>query len=247
MTAADLHTSTGAYVLHALAPAERVEFERHLAACEACTQEVAELAATTARLGLAVAAPAPPRMREHVLQRIQTVRQEPPEVPSRGRLQTWARALPRLSLAACLAAAAAFGGIAVWQHESAEDARSQARQAQQRADELAAVLAAPDAEVAAGELGDGARGTVIVSRAQDRAAFVAAGLPELPDGKVYQLWFNDGDIMRPAGVFRGSGAERVVLLDGRIDGASGMGLTVEPAGGSPRPTTEPLGVMAFPA
>ncbi|WP_199547534.1 anti-sigma factor domain-containing protein [Streptomyces sp. N35] len=247
MSTADLHTSTGAYVLHALAPAERTEFERHLAACGACAQEVAELAATTARLGLAVAVPAPARMREQVLQRIRTVRQEPPEVPSRGRLRTWARALPRLSLAACLAAAAAFGGIAVWQHESAEDARSQARQPRRRGEEWGAVRPARHAEVGAAELADGARGTVIVSRAQDRAAFVAAGLPELPDGKVYQLWFNDGDVMRPAGEFSGSGGERVVLLDGRIDGASGMGLTVEPAGGSPRPTTEPVGVMAFPA
>ncbi len=247
MSTADLHTATGAYVLHALSPAERAEFERHLAACVACAQEVAELTATAAQLGLAAAVPVPALMKDQVLRRIRTVRQEPPLVPARSRLRSFARTLPRLGLAAALAAAATFGGIAVWQHQSAEDARTQARQAQERADELASVLASPDAQVTAGDLADGARGTVIVSRARDRAAFVAAGLPKLPAGKVYQLWFSDGDAMRPAGVFSGTGAERVVLLDGRIDGASGMGLTVEPAGGSPRPTTEPLGVMEFPA
>jgi hypothetical protein len=38
-----------------------------------------------------------------------------------------------------------------------------------------------------------------------------------------------------------------MLLDGPIDGATGMGITVEPAGGSPQPTTEPVGLMEFPA
>jgi anti-sigma factor RsiW len=33
---ADLHTLTGAYVLHALSESERAAFERHLADCAAC-------------------------------------------------------------------------------------------------------------------------------------------------------------------------------------------------------------------
>ncbi|TXS34992.1 anti-sigma factor, partial [Streptomyces sp. t39] len=42
----------------------------------------------------------------------------------------------------------------------------------------------------------------------------------------------------------GSGA---VMMEGPVDGASGMGITLEPAGGSPRPTSAPLAVMDFPA
>ena len=53
MSTAELHTLTGAYALHALPEDERVAFERHLGACEACAQEVRELSATAARLGLA--------------------------------------------------------------------------------------------------------------------------------------------------------------------------------------------------
>ncbi|WP_181789821.1 zf-HC2 domain-containing protein, partial [Streptomyces phytophilus] len=48
------HTATGAYVLHALPPAERAVFEEHMALCEACEAEVRELAETAARLGTAV-------------------------------------------------------------------------------------------------------------------------------------------------------------------------------------------------
>ncbi|OEV08981.1 hypothetical protein AN219_30710, partial [Streptomyces nanshensis] len=76
----DLHTLTGAYAVHALPEAEHVAFERHLAECPACAREVDELRATAARLGLAVTAAPPPEMRERVLGRITTVRQEPPKV-----------------------------------------------------------------------------------------------------------------------------------------------------------------------
>ncbi|WP_419995560.1 anti-sigma factor [Streptomyces boninensis] len=247
MTAADLHTATGAYVLHALQPGERAEFERHLANCPACAQEVRELAATTARLGLAVAEPSSAQMREQVLRRITTVRQEPPHVPAAGRVRAWARSLPRLALAACVAAAVALGGIAVWQHRSAEDARDQARQAEQQAADLAAVLAAPDARTVSGKLGDDAKGTVVISHDRDRAAFLASSLPELPAGKVYQLWFDDGGgEMRPAGLLPHPGTS-ATLMDGAVGKAAGMGVTVEPAGGSPQPTTDPLGLMPFPA
>ncbi|QEU92811.1 anti-sigma factor [Streptomyces kanamyceticus] len=256
MTTADLHTATGAYVLHALAPAERAAFERHLAACAACAQEVRELAATAARLGLAVPATPPPQLREQVLRQITTVRQEPPRVPAPPRVRAWSwswrasRRASRLVLAACLAAAAAFGGVAVWQHQSAEDARTEARraerQAEQRAAELAAVLAAPDARTVTAKLADGARATVVVSEERDRAAFLASALPDLPTGKVYQLWFDDEGKMRSAGLLTDSGGTNAVLMEGAVDDASGMGVTVEPSGGSPAPTTPPIGLMKFP-
>ncbi|ATL29413.1 anti-sigma factor [Streptomyces formicae] len=250
MSTADLHTATGAYVLHALAPAERAAFERHLAVCDACAQEVRELAATAERLGLAVSAAPPPQLREQVLRQITTVRQEPPRVPTPPRARAWSLRASRLVLAACLAAAAAFGGIAVWQHQSAEDARTQARraerQAEHRAAELAEVLAAPDARTVTAKLADGARATVVVSKGRDRAAFLASALPDLPTGKVYQLWFDDAGKMRPAGLLTDSGGTNAVLMEGAVDDASGMGVTVEPSGGSPEPTTPPIGLMKFP-
>ncbi len=247
MSTADLHTATGAYVLHALSSAERAEFERHLAACEACTQEVRELAATAQRLGLAVAAAPPAQMRDEVLRRIATVRQEPPQVSVRGRAGRWARSLPRMALAACLAAAVALGGVAVWQHQAAQDARDASRRTQEQAAELAAVLAAPDARTATGKLSEGATGTVVISRSMDRAAFIASALPALAEGKVYQMWFDDDGTMRSAGLLQSPGTSSATLLDGPVGEASGMGVTVEPAGGSDQPTTAPLGLMAFPA
>ncbi|MBN3932537.1 anti-sigma factor [Streptomyces verrucosisporus] len=260
MSVADLHTLTGAYAVDALDGPEREDFERHLAVCAPCRDEVRELTATAARLGPAASAAPPPGMREEVLRRVATVRQEPPRarppagfpgspvspastVGGAGR----PRRRTRLVLAACLASAVALGGVAAWQYDRARDARQSAEQAQRRADELTGLLAAPDARIAAGELPGGGSATVVVSRSRDRAAFLAARLPEPPAGKVYQLWFDDEGAMRPAGVVDASGGRAAVMMDGPVAGADGMGVTVEPEGGSAQPTSEPLAVMEFPA
>ncbi|MER6675160.1 anti-sigma factor [Streptomyces sp. NPDC000983] len=250
MISADLHTMTGAYALHALSDEEREAFERHLPGCEACAQETAELSATAARLGLAVCVTPRPELRERVLRRVTGVRQEAPGGPPSlrsGRTVPRARPLSRWALAACLAAAAAFGGTAVWQHQRAEDAVEQARQAEQGADAIAAVLSAPDARTRAAELADGATGTVVVSRGRDKAVFLASGMASPPEGRVYQLWFDDGGTMRPAGLMDPGRTDQAVLLEGPVDGASGMGVTVEPAGGSKQPTSAPLARMPLPA
>ncbi|RDG38637.1 anti-sigma factor [Streptomyces corynorhini] len=250
MTIADLHTLTGAYALHALAPQERAEFERHLEACEPCALEVRELAATAARLGGAVAVMPPPALKEQVLRRIATERQEPPRTTPQSRTgggAARARLLSRFALAACLAGAVGFGGIAVWQHQEARDARQRAEASQQHSQELATVLAAPDAKVVTGELTDGGTGTVVVSRSRDKAAFIASGMPKPPSGKVYELWYNDGGTMRAAGLMDPTTSSPSTLMEGSVKGASGMGITVEPAGGSKQPTSDPLALMDFPS
>ena len=255
---AEVHTLTGAYALHALPEAERAEFERHLAACPSCESEVAELRATAGRLGLAVSASASPAMRDRVLRRIAEVRQEPPRLTRQGQdgagrgagggaTSRRLRSLPRFTLAACLAAAAVLGGVAVWQYESAQDAREQADASRRQQAGLARVLAAPDAKTTgSAELPGGARGSVVVSRERDRAAFLTTGMGSPPSGKIYQLWFADGKKMRPAGLMDTAGESKAVLMEGDVGGASAMGITVEPAGGSPQPTTEPLAVMKLP-
>ncbi|MEU1520097.1 anti-sigma factor [Streptomyces sp. NPDC005811] len=248
MTGVDLHRLTGAYALHALSDRENVSFERHLSRCEACAQEAAELRATAARLGLAAATVPSPALREHVLRRITAVRQDTPGPVSRpARDGRRSRVLTRWALAACLATAAALGGTAVWEHQRAEDAGERAHRAAGTTDGIAAVLTAPDARTRAAELGDGATGAVVVSRELDKAVFVVSGMTRPPGGKVYQLWFDDAGSMRSAGLMDPGRSDQAVLLRGAVDGASGMGITVEPAGGSREPTSRPVALMTLPA
>ncbi|MEV6532084.1 anti-sigma factor [Streptomyces sp. NPDC051639] len=245
-TTADLHTLTGAYALHALPDQERAEFEEHLADCAACADEVAELAAAAARLGLAVAAPPHPAMKARVMARVPAVRQDVPRVRLPAPSRALTRRLGHWALAACVAAAAGLAGTTVWQHTRADDAGRRESAARQRADDLAAVLSAPDVTSRHVRLADGAAGTLLVSRRRDQAAFVASGMAVPPRGKVYQLWFDDSGTMRPAGLMDSHRATQAVLLDGSPGGASAVGITVEPAGGSARPTSAPVARMELP-
>ncbi|MEU3731383.1 anti-sigma factor [Streptomyces sp. NPDC033538] len=246
----DLHSLTGAYALHALHDDERAAFERHLADCGSCEQESREFAAAAARLGLAATLSPGPVLKDRVLHRITTVRQVPPgggTVERARRVVPRGRGLARWALAACVAAAAGLGGTAVWQYERAQDAGDRATQAQRRAEELAGVLAAPDAASRTVRLADGASGTLVVSDRQDRAVFLASGMAEPPAGKVYQLWFDDHGTMRSAGLMDPGRGSQAVLMEGDVDGAAGVGITVEPAGGSEQPTTTPIALMNMPA
>lgn len=250
MNTADPHTLTGAYVLDALEPDERTAVERHLADCMSCSLEVREFSETVTRLGLAVAAAPSPALRDAVMRQIATVRQEGPSTVKSGRgghvRPRW-RPVSNWALAACIAAAVALGGVAVSQYEQAEDARQQAQQARLTNDAVGAVLAAADARVATAPLRGGAVGTVVVSSSRNQAVFAASGLPAPPGGKVYQLWYNDGGgKMRSAGLMDTGTPATATLLDGPVNTASGMGVTVEPAGGSPQPTSAPVALLAFP-
>ncbi|MEW2448144.1 anti-sigma factor [Streptomyces parvulus] len=247
MTTAELHTLTGAYALDALEEEERLAFERHLARCESCGQEVRELTATAARLGLAASLPAPPGLKVQVMGRVAEVRQQPPDSPDsassshrRGRVMRWA-------LAACLAGVAAFGGTTLWQYQRADEAGHEAREARAEADRVARVLSAPDVRMASTDVDGAGRGSVVVSRGQDEAVFITSGMAEPPEGKVYQLWFADGDRMRPAGLMNPSRTDQSVPMTGSVGAASAVGVTLEPAGGSEQPTTSPLALLRLPA
>ncbi|MER5741560.1 MULTISPECIES: anti-sigma factor [unclassified Streptomyces] len=245
--ATDTHTLVAAYALGALDEAERKDFDAHLRACEACRQEAAEFRATTARLAAAVAQPPPPAAKAQVLAAIEGVRQLPPRTPAPGTAPALVGVLRRRAVPLALAAsvaAAALGGVAVWQTQNGRDLEQQARQAQRQLDAVSAVLAAPDARTAHGKAANGALTTVVSSARQNRAVFTAAGLPAPGTGKTYQLWLDHDGTMRPAGLIDHDGT---VPLTGDPAGAGAVGLTLEPAGGSSQPTTAPLLLMALPA
>ncbi|MFF3349088.1 anti-sigma factor domain-containing protein [Streptomyces sp. NPDC002779] len=242
---ADLHTLTGAYALHALPDDERALFEEHLRACAACQDEVAEFTATAARLGAAGAVSPQPAAKQQVLQRITTVRQVAPSSRPETRFTGLRRRLPRLALAACLAAATVFAGIAAWQHDRAEDATAQSQQAHGQLDQLVAVLAAPDADTRTARLEDGSRATVVVSDRRDQAVLLA-DLPAPPPGKAYQAWYQVAGSMRSAGLMNAHRTGQALVLEGSANAASAVGITVEPAGGSARPTSDPIALLSLP-
>ncbi|MCF2534044.1 zf-HC2 domain-containing protein [Yinghuangia soli] len=117
------HHDTGAYALHALPPDEHAALERHLARCETCATETAELVATAARLGLAVHTVPPPELKKRVLRAISTVRQEPATRATIRRSWWPAQHLASLAVLQC---AAVFRVLAAWRSASANGPRTPA-------------------------------------------------------------------------------------------------------------------------
>ena len=255
MTTVDLHTLTGAYALHALSDREAKDFARHLAACPACAQEVRELQETASRLALAAAEAPSAEFRARVLAAVPEVRQLPPLVPDpadpagaggSARWRLWRRRMPQLALAACLVVAVGAVGVAVDAEHQVSQQRSRTAAAEQQAASISRLLVAPDATYHTGHLVGGGSSAVVASARLRQAAFVYQGLPALPGAKVYELWYSRGGVMVPAGLVSSSQPDGATLLNGSPSGAAGVGVTVEPAGGSPRPTTPPILLTALP-
>ena len=80
--------------------------------------------------------------------------------------------------------------------------------------------------------------------ANGNATLMVSGLDAAPKGKTYEAWvIPKGKAPRPAGLFRG-GKPTTVHLHGVPQKGAVVAVTVEPAGGSPAPTTTPIGTSA---
>jgi anti-sigma factor RsiW len=182
---------TGAYVLDALDEFERRQFEAHLAECPDCAQEVAELRATTTRLGLAVAEQPPARLRAEVLDRIAGIRQESPhrhrssgQRAAAGR-QVWLLRLTAAAAVLALLAAVGLGVLVARTDNQLDTARQQLSQAQSVYGPLAEVLSAPDAHAVSGTgVNDVGNATVVVSARLDAGMLMVSGMPATPANHV---------------------------------------------------------------
>jgi anti-sigma-K factor RskA len=242
MTSPDIHTLTGAYAASALTDEERDLFEAHLAECADCAQEVAELLETTAMLGAAAATPAPPALFDRVMAEVSRTRQVPPLLPagspSAARTR-WERRMRRwaLTAAACLAAlVVGVGALAVQGYR-------EARENQRLTDQIAAVLAAPDAQTVTVS-SNGSSATAVVSRQRSEIVFVARGLPGAPPDRTYQAWMIGPSGARSAGLLGPAGRTPLILRDPA--GVTSLGVTVEPARGSTQPTSDPVLLLELP-
>ncbi|MFC8502682.1 anti-sigma factor domain-containing protein [Pedococcus sp. NPDC057267] len=94
---------------------------------------------------------------------------------------------------------------------------------------------------------DGARATIVRSPSLGKAVLIADNMPSAPAGKDFQIWFDQpGKGMQSALVMpHGSAPTVTVMLEGDATTATGAGITLEPAGGSPEPTSAPLALFSF--
>ncbi|MFC6020869.1 anti-sigma factor domain-containing protein [Plantactinospora solaniradicis] len=241
----DIHTLVGAYVLDAVDDVERAAFSRHLGDCASCASEVGELLETAARLADGAWSVPPPRLRTDVLAEVSRTRQvRPGGRPARdGRVvgSRWRT----LSVAAVAAAVLAAGaGAVTWTvaQQRVRDERAATAAARAETERIRTVLAQPDLAVRGDGLSGGGRLTVFSSPGRDAGVALLADAPPIPADRAYQLWLMDGETARPANVLAAGANGDTAVLSG-VRGRSAVAVTVEPAGGSAQPSSQPLVVV----
>lgn len=226
---AELHELSAGYALDALEPEERDAFERHLAGCPACQEELAAFWEVAAALAVAADSPAPsPELRDRILADARAEKQTVVSLDSRR------RASPVLAAVTAVAAAVAIGlGIYAVSLSNDLDSTRSALTAQENA---AALLADPSATSVALQSGTGR----LVVGSKGDAVLVLNDLPAAPAGKTYQAWIVEGQLPISAGIFESTGDRAVVPIPQAVPAGAVVAVTVEESGGASSPTLPPL-------
>ena len=261
-----LHESAGLYVLGALEPGERLEFERHLQSCDECTAEVRSLAGVTAALPYGVPLVDPPAsLRGRVMAVAGRTSATPSKVvalPARPvRTKSWVSTAGWLSAAALLLVSIGLGVYSRSLQREIDGLRSEVgdlnarlNQSEQRvttatrlvalADARMAVLTAPDLRQVdlQGQppVAPRASGRAFYSRSRG-LVFTASDLPPLGVGRAYQLWVVTAQAPVSAGLLEVDAAGRVTQAFDTppdLQNPVAIAVTEEPAGGVTTPTGE---------
>ena len=253
-SAAELHELAPLYAVDALEPAERDEFEQHLAGCAQCQAEIAGYDDVVGYLAAGTAQDPPPELRESVLSAIQGSRQENPAATgfpgggtppaagtpehqvSRGAVVSLEDRRRRRRLLSIAAAAVLVPAIALtgWNLGAQSEHREQEQLAAQEQNRENRLLSAADVTVRPIDV-NGQPAALVHSQDQDSALFIAGDLSAPGDGQEYQLWLLEDGTPIPDVHF--AGGEVRIWLEGDLDRAAAVALTVEPAGGSMAPTS----------
>jgi anti-sigma-K factor RskA len=223
----------GAYLLGALPALEAEVFERHLMGCDECQREVERLRPATEALPRAVEAFEPsPGLKRSLMEVVEreAAARAPADAPAREARPArrerfgWLRGL-RPQLAVGLAGIALLAGVALGLGLSAAGDDGDAETVTATVDKNRLPGTGARVEV------DGGLATLRVT-----------GLPQAPDGEVYEVWIErDGDV-RPAGALfepgrDGSGS---AAIPGGVEGIDRVMVTREARGGVDSPTEMPV-------
>lgn len=240
MNCEQAHELVGAYAVDALTAEEATAFAAHIATCQEHARQAADLRAVAAHLPDTVEPiEPPPALRARLLEAID----REPQADNVTSVTSTAAARERraerqgsdgwwkpnawTAIAAALALFGAAAGIwAVWSGGDSD------------ADELAS------AATGVGDLVDttGARvGTVVFFEDDRQATVFFDNLPDAGDGQSYQMWaVSDGGAVSIAVMEEGTSGAQTSVVDFDPAASDALAITIEPAGGSAQPTSEPV-------
>lgn len=224
MTCDELRPDYTSFALGIADDPERAEIAEHLGRkCPTCISGVRSAMATVTAMSGAVAVAEPPKyLRRRVMASVQ---REPK--------RSWAATFVPWAITAALSIALVTIGLT---------GRRQSGDTGKLRDALSILNDPATRDVTFGESGKPpTRGRVFVSPGKG-VVFIGASLPPIDAGRTFELWVIPvkGNPV-PAGLFRSQpDASAVFVRPGPVENAAAIAVTVEPAGGSPQPTTTPF-------
>ena len=235
MTCNELSGQYELYALGVLEEPELSELHEHLGRnCEVCAPAVRRAAVRVSMFADMAAVVEPPQnLRGRVLASVGIVPQF-----RWNWMQTWATVVAAVVLGLLWAGHLRRERI---RDIAFHDAMEQVKQSE----EVLALLSAPDTIVRVSQEGAAQppQGKVFLNPKRG-VLLLASNLPPAPEGKIYEMWvIPAGGKPVPAGLFQSeSNGTAVHLQQGPVDVAStgAVAVTLEPAGGAPQPTSQPL-------
>ncbi len=239
--------------LDVLLAEERLEVQAHVATCSRCAAELAELEEAAAVLAAGVPQVEPPAdLKGRVLAAAREERADahPPQRARPRLLPAWRRVTPMWGAVA--AAVVVSVGSLTWaaslQSQVATlSAQAQVAQAERQKaasyDAVVSVLASNQLAVRSltpVSTGVPATGTVWLDPSSGSGMIMVRGLPQLLPGRAWQLWFVRGSTRESGGMLwtdKSGTGYTLIKVPRDLDNYESLGITEEPATGSPWPTT----------
>lgn len=222
-----------AYAMGALDPEETSALEAHLRTCDECRAELAEYQHISAGL-LAALPPQAPRavikknLQKHLQNQAKSTR------PQLNWSLNRTVAIGAFVLLLGLNIVSAFEVYTIKQEQTETNGQYASQQS------AIAMLAYPSTQTFAFDQG-GVSGSLLVDKKRNLLAVFAWNLPPPPAGKTYEMWLIDPQEDRTSGGFLTPENNQpfvmaVLKSPQPLMGFVGLGITLEPSGGSPKPT-----------
>jgi anti-sigma-K factor RskA len=230
-----------AYVLGALPEEEKLSFEEYLAAHPERQAELDELGAVAGLLAFSPQEQEPsPELRSWVMEIVEA-EAEPRRV--RGR-STFARVGDFLSVRSLALGAAALLviGLLSWNvllQDQVQDAQGQVQDLQAQVEDAQDQRQTPTIELE-GSWADQGANAEVVSIHKNQAILVAKDMPSVPEERTCQIWVISDDVPKPSGLFQPDQNVTAAPVTNSIKKGDVIAVTVEPAGGSKKPTSDPV-------
>jgi anti-sigma-K factor RskA len=236
-----------AYVLGALPEEERLSFEEYLVAHPGRQAEIDELGAVAGLLAFSPPEQEPsPELRSRVMEMVEAEAQ-PRRVARRSLSARIGDYLSVRSLALGAAALLVIGLLSwnVLLQGQVEDLQGQVEDAQSQVQNLQGQVADAQAQQSQtieleGSWAEQGATAEVTSMEGNEIVLVARNMPSVPEDRTCQIWVIKGDVPKPSGLFQPDGNGTATPITNSLKKANVIAVTVEPAGGSEQPTSDPV-------